>query len=106
MKTKHNIRRSFRKLKCLSKFHTKCDKNFKQSVLIYIQIPTVQINLSRVGCVFVFVFFLPFGIYMCTIRLIEPTVPWQNSKPVSCKTHAFNIQALYIQKFSRIAFRC
>ena len=52
---------------------------------------------------------------MFTIGLIELTVAWQNSKPVSCKMHAFlqnainfallysgfvwtNIQALYIQK--------
>ena len=26
---------------------------------------------------------------LCTIRLIEITVAWQNSKPVSCKMHAF-----------------
>ena len=29
----------------------KCDKNFKQSVLDYIQKSTVQIHLSRTGCV-------------------------------------------------------
>ena len=27
---------------------------------------------------------------MCTIRLIELTVAWQNYKPVSCKMHAFS----------------
>ena len=32
---------------------------------------------------------LPVSIYMCTMRLIELTVAWQNSKPVSCKMHAF-----------------
>ena len=58
---------------------------------------------------------------MCTIRLIEPTVAWQNSKPVSCKIHAFlqnaisfallysgfvwtNISKLYIQNLSHIFF--
>ena len=36
-----------------------------------------------VGCI------LPVSIYMCTMRLIELTVAWQNSKPVQCKMHAF-----------------
>ena len=57
---------------------------------------------------------LPVSIYMCTIRLEEFTVAWQNSKSVSCKMHAFlqnaisfawlfsgfiwtNIRALHIQ---------
>ena len=60
---------------------------------------------------------------MCPKRLIEPTVAWQNSEPVSCKMHAFlqnaisfallysgfvwinyNIQALYIKKSSVYLF--
>ena len=44
------------------------------------------INLSRVGCI---LGYLPVSIYICTIRLIELTVAWQNSKPVSCKMHVF-----------------
>ena len=65
---------------------TKRDKNFKQSVLIYIQTyiqtSTEQINVSRDGCIL--------GVlYMCTIRVIEITVAWQNAKPVSCKMHTF-----------------
>ena len=76
----------------------------------------VACNLSRVGCIFGVV-------YMCAIRLIEPTVAWQNSKSVSCKIHAFlqnaisfallyngfvstNTHALYMQKISRISFQC
>ena len=87
----------------------KCDQT------IYIQTSTVLINLSRVYIGLI----LPVSIYMCTIRLIELTVAWQNSKPVSSKMHAFlqnaisvallysgfvwtNIKASYIQKFSRI----
>ena len=59
---------------------------------------------------------------MCIIRLIKLTVAWQNSKPVSCKMHAFlqnaisfallysgfvltNTQAIFGQKLNRVSFR-
>ena len=55
---------------------------------------------------------------MCTIRLKELIVAWQNSKPVSCKMYAFlqsaisfvqkrfciNQYSSFIQKFSRINY--
>ena len=70
---------------------TKRDKNFKQSVLIYIQISTVRISISRVWCIF-------FPVYICNIRLIDFQFLLQNSKLVSCKIHVFfqnAILALY-----------
>ena len=36
---------------------------------------------------------------MCTIRLTESTVSWQNSKPVSCKMHAFFQNAISFALF-------
>ena len=88
------------------------------------------IHSKRINILYLFIasgvnigFKLPFTIYMCTFRLIELTVAWQNSKPISCKMHAFlqnsinfallysgfvwtNIQALYSyiqKKLSRIS---
>ena len=59
---------------------------FFKSVLVYIQTSTVQTNLS--SWVYI-VCSLPVNIYLRTICLTEFTVAWQNSKPVSCKMHAF-----------------
>ena len=65
---------------------TKRDKSSKQPVLIYFQTSTIQINLSVLG-VILGVFYLL--IYTCVQYYVELTVTWQNSKPPSCKTHAF-----------------
>ena len=40
-------------------------------------------------CLGVYWCILPVSMYMCTVSLIDLTVAWQNSKPVSCKMHAF-----------------
>ena len=54
------------------------------------------IHSKRINILYLFIasgvnigFKLPFTIYMCTFRLIELTVAWLNSKPISCKMHAF-----------------
>ena len=41
----------FIKISYNTRHFTKCDNNFKQLMLIYIQTSTVQINLPRAGCI-------------------------------------------------------
>ena len=48
-------------------------------------------------------------IYLCTIRLIEPTAAWQNSNPVLCKMHAFFQNAISFKLYlsdCRVTFFC
>ena len=52
-------------------------------------------------------YILPVSIYTCTTRLIELTVDFQNSKPTSCKMHAFlqntiNFALLYSRFVSKL----
>ena len=76
----NNNSRNFRKLKWSSNFNKihavlkKCNKNSKQTVLIYIQSSFVQTNLSRVGCI------LPASIYMSTIQLLGKTLNQYHAK--------------------------
>ena len=126
MKTKRNNWRNFRKLNCSSKFlkmlaflqnatrifNNQCLFIFRHQLyrLIYCHFGVYWVNYTCCK-------------YMCTARLIELTVAWRNSKAKACKMHAFlqnaisfaflysdfvwsNVQALNIQKLSRISFRC